>query len=44
MLLVEKVNKFNIYYIQYKGINSLYLFIKKSLDSVTIIGISKFIN
>jgi hypothetical protein len=41
---VEKVNEFNIYYTRHKGINSLYLFIKKSLDNITIIDIGESIN
>ena len=44
MLLAEKINEFNTYYTQYKGISSLYLSIKRSLDGVTTIGIGEFIN
>jgi hypothetical protein len=44
MLLIKKINKFNIYYTQYKSINSLYLSIKRSLNNITTIGISESIN
>jgi hypothetical protein len=44
MLLAEKVNEFNTYYTWHKGISSLYLSIKKSLDSATTIGVGESIN
>jgi hypothetical protein len=44
MLLAEKVDEFNAYYTQYKGISSLYLSIKRFLDGITTAGIGEFIN
>ena len=42
--MAEKVNEFNIYYTRHKGTSSLYLFIKRSLDIVTTIGVGESIN
>ena len=44
MLLAEKVDEFNAHYTRHKGIGSLYLSIKRSLDGITTIGIGESIN